>query len=571
MTAIAIRTSEQREANKRQSQQREIGQVSLLWPTEECRKQKWNLNIFAVNDLSIDRIVRAIDNRSGHERFVREILTSPSTSHKVIEYRQEIIGDLLADPYLTRSLQDLLPSLANLGKPCASSWPGESPLMPVILRLGELESYVECIDKLASALNTGANIQSSGLINLRSAVQVLVNDPQVISLRERLPQLHDVISETNSVTIGMNLGPDLNPESATIVDLNKFRYTGPRSLWGRLLGQSNDDSVAGKVPIERMKSGTLNKNSQLFKDLRALLESAAAPVSRELERYRDVNAGNLAKIEGELAFLTGAANMLRQLHKSGLPICRPEICKSGERCLRINDAGNVTLALQLISEHGGKPLSRQQFITNDISFEPNVSLIIITGPNRGGKTTYCRAVGQLQVLFQCGLWVTGSEARMRIVDGVWTHFPSLEGDQTGAGRLDLEIERLHEIFNYASPNSLVIMNEPLTSTSERDALQIASGVVRGLQLLGAHSILVTHLHELAQSIPELNESGPRNREVVSLVAETYEQGEDVKSTFHIVPGLPSGESHAMEIAKQHGLTYQQIEDLLDQRSLLGDD
>ena len=147
-------------------------------------------------------------------------------------------------------------------------------------------------------------------------------------------------------------------------------------------------------------------------------------------------------------------------------------------------------------------------ITNDVDFDADTSLLMVTGPNRGGKTTFCRAIGQAQVLFQCGLFVPGTQARLSPVDGIWTHFPLPEADQPGAGRFDEEVQRLRQIFVGATQDSLILLNEPLTSTAERDALPIATDMVRALQVLGARSVLITHLHDLALAIPELNRNGP---------------------------------------------------------------
>lgn len=541
--------------------------ISLLWPDDEPGQIASKLNIFAINDLALDRIVRALDIKGGHESFVRNVLTQLCADPEVISYRQEVLSDLLDDPELTTSLQALLPELAGLGRSSAASWPNESPILPVMLRLGELDSYVECIDKLHAILQGAHNLRSAGFIKLREAVEALANDPEVVSLRKQLPELHHLISETNSVTIGMNLGPDLQPESATIVELNRFQYTGPRSLLGRLLGTQDEDARPGKTPIEKLKPSTFNKNSQLFKDLKQLLESVAAPLNRALGRYRDINASKLAEIEGELAFLTGAAQLFGKLRDAGLPICKPHIHPTSDKRFSVKESANLTLALQLIQESGAKSDACRSLVTNDICFDPNTTVLVVTGPNRGGKTTYCRAVGQTQVLFQCGLYVPGTRAEMSPVDALWTHFPVKEEDQAGVGRLDEEVQRMRDIFAHATGDSLILMNEPLTSTSERDAMELATGVVQGLQLLGAHSVMVTHLHELALSIPKLNESVTSGCCIRSLIAETTERGENVYSTFHIVPGVPEGQSHAMEIAKQHGLTYEQIEDLLKQRNV----
>ncbi len=85
---------------------------------------------------------------------------------------------------------------------------------------------------------------------------------------------------------------------------------------------------------------------------------------------------------------------------------------------------------------------------------------VLTGPNRGGKTTYTRAAGLAQVFFQAGLYVPAASARVSPVDAIHTHFPSRE-----QARLDAEAGRLAAIFRQATPRSLILLNEALSGTS----------------------------------------------------------------------------------------------------------
>ncbi|MDE2993536.1 MAG: DNA mismatch repair protein MutS, partial [Chloroflexota bacterium] len=192
-----------------------------------------------------------------------------------------------------------------------------------------------------------------------------------------------------------------------------------------------------------------------------------------------------------------------------------------------------------------------------------------TGPNRGGKTTYTRAVGQAQILFQAGLHVPASQARLSPADAIYTHFPRLEEEQLGQGRLDEEAKRLARVFKDATRYSLILLNEVLAGTSAIEALGIAFDAMRGLRLLGARAIYTTHLHELAARADEINAGTPGDALVGSLVAQVEEETSAAQShharTFRIVAGPPRGSSYASEIAEQHGISYPQLEELLQER------
>lgn len=531
---------------------------SLLWRDHGVERKTARLSPVAATDLALDRVVHALNESGRHEREIREILHEMCLDPELITHRQDVLADLLDAPHLAQQLRSLMPELAALAVRGSGGWKGDSPLMVVLERLGELDAYVRCLDRLRAILEAAQGVRSAGLLELREAVAALAEDPEVSSLRAELPSLHELIAETTSVTIGLNLGAGLQPESVTITALNRHQFRGPLSLLGRLLPGSVRGH-AGRTPLREVGPVTIRRASPLFKDLQDLLQSATAPLAKALDRYRDLSVGPLAALERDFAFFTGAAALVARLQGAGVAVCRPEIAPAEERVLDVATLGNVALATQLMD-------AESELVTSDACFDARGRVLVLTGPNRGGKTTYCRAVGQAQVLFQAGLFVAGTSARISPVDNIWTHFPLPEADQPGAGRLDEEVRRLRRIFDEATPQSLILLNEPLTSTSERGALSIATDIVRALQLLGARVLFVTHLHDLARAIPELNRDGPPENGVRSLVAEAASEGGLVRGTYRIVPGLPAGRSYASEIARQHGLTFEQLSQALASRA-----
>lgn len=551
------------EMDNRASTVRDLWPISLLWPAGESPGTSVGLSETTIADLALDHIVHAIDQTGQYGRVLRGFLCDPCLDPTVIRYRQDILEDILRQPELQAGLRTMVIDLQALRQPGGFNWPGESPLGPILTRIRELDHFVHCVDRLDAFLRNASDLRSDGLRNLRLAIANLAANPDVVTLRTELPALHEMIGETASVTIGLNLGRDLQPESATIVEFNRFHFRGTRSLLGRLLPGATGNGPTGVTPLQHAGPASLRRDSQLFQDLQRLLEDVTAPLNRALIRYRELNAAPLLVLENEFAWWSGTAALIERLIHAGIPMCRPEIAPSEERACTVTEGANIALALQMQRE---QPPRSEQIVRNDIRFDPPVRLLMVTGPNRGGKTTFCRAAGQAQVLFQCGLYVPGTSARISPVDAIWTHFPLPEADQPGAGRLDEELGRLRTIFDRATPTSLILLNEPLTSTSEHDALTIARDLVRALQILGARTILITHLHDLALAIPELNRQGPADTAILSLAAQTGNGTGDIQGTFRIIPGPPAGHSHAAGIARQHGLTFEQLRDLLDARA-----
>lgn len=553
------------------------------------------------------------DQDPQRERFVTAVLTELPADPAVIAHRVSVVENLLDEPDLRESLASLLPQLSLLVRErrrplYRDAWTVDE----IVHRLAELELYVEVSEGLARALDPHM-LSAPGLTALQASMQALAESTEFESLRTELPALLAQLEGMQSITIGVNLSRDLRPESATILSIDAEKVEGRRSLLGRLLGQGSAGRGITRLRGEpRGPVGTFfppmggesrGRDNDLVRDLRLLIERVMAPVGEAIERFLWAKSRDFAALESELAFLLNGVALIARLRGAGLPVCRPEIASVDERMCQMEGGYNVSLALRMISaaaKDGGKA---GEIVTNPIRFDPVQGQVwILTGPNRSGKTTYVRAVGLAQLLFQAGLYVPADCARMSPIDALFTHFPGTETAVPGRGRLDEEAARLAEIFAEATPNSLILLNEVLSGTSTVEGLALAHDAVRGLRLLGARAIYVTHLHELATRVEQINATTPGAATVGSLVAQVEADGDapggageavgsatsptrsgyptvtpgvivapgemSHRRTFRIRPGPPLGLSYASEIAEQHGISFPQLVHLLQSRGLI---
>ena len=551
--------------------------LSLLWPAHASRQSVTPLSDAAFADLELAPIVAALSRDAAatpgrhatRERFARDVLSQLLTDRDVIQHRQAVLADLLERPALCEALEALVPGLEALADmPRGERYrPTMDPgLERVARRLADLELLVETVARLSHALDA-AEPQAAGLRSVADGLRELRGSAEFESLERELPRLRETLSSVRSVTVGVNLGPDLAPESATILELGTTPIEGRRGLVWRLLGGNAPDR--GLTPLQRGEASPMGRPNELVRDLRHLLGSVVGPVATALDRFARVSTDRLGQLGAELGLLLGAVRMLERLGKAGLPICRPTCAESAERRAELVDAYEPGLALSQLD-------ASTAMVTNAIVFGADAARVwVLTGPNRGGKTTYTRAAGVAQVLFQAGLFVPARSARMSPVDAIYTHFPTREDARPGLGRLDLEAERLAAIFQQATPRSLILLNEALSGTSALEALDLARGLVRGLRLLGARAIYVTHLHELASEVEAINADTPGDGRVGSLLAEldedvsagTYARDGAARRTFKIAARPPRGASFAAEIAEQHGISYAQLARLLRERNL----
>jgi DNA mismatch repair ATPase MutS len=266
--------------------------------------------------------------------------------------------------------------------------------------------------------------------------------------------------------------------------------------------------------------------------------------------------------------------LIDAMRRCGLPVARPRVLEREKRRFEATDIYNVDLALHLLKQGGGKPQDLSpKIVTNDFSQGRGGRIVIITGPNRGGKTTLLQAIGLAQIMMQIGLYVPAREAAMSICDNVLTHYPALEKLEKGTGRFGEEAQRIGSVFESATRHSLVLLNESLSSTSLGESLYLAQDIVRVLRMLGTRAVYATHLHGLAASAAELNRDSQGDSRVLSMVAlieadpEAGERG-SIKPTFKIVPGPPEGHSYAIDLARRYGISKDQLLASLQQRGQL---
>ena len=304
--------------------------------------------------------------------------------------------------------------------------------------------------------------------------------------------------------------------------------------------------------------------NSVFGDLRKILDDVIRPINRALAAYAQVNSRMLRAIESEIAFYVGAAQMISKLRAQGLAMCKPALLPPEERRLDARGLVNLDLALRLSRQHPGADL-RSHIVGNDARFDDEGRIHVLTGPNRGGKTTWMGAIGLLHVLAQSGLYVPAAAATLSPVDAICLHFPVEEDPEMESGRLGEEAKRLRDIFSRATAQSLILMNESLASTSATESYFLARDVLSCLRILGARAVFVTHLHELAVDCASINDAVAGQSRVQSLISEVEEDASGVRRTYRVLPAPPRGQSYAREIARQYGISFEQLRALLEKR------
>ena len=417
----------------------------------------------------------------------------------------------------------------------------------------EIELYVSCIDALSRGLTPVRDkIKSVAFSALADFAIELSASEYYTELNKKLEALASRVHEVNSVTVGVNLDTQLRPTSAGIISINSEQFKSGKVLDKILRFSFKNDAYTciadlspfGKGQSENRQEALIGAfNSAIEEVFRASVKGWRAIVGEYVLDSTDF----LLRLLPEMEFVTRAAELINKLSaKSGCALTKPSIRPREEHAFRAVGLYNPRVALAIDDE----------IVTNDFAFDDEAHIYVLTGPNRGGKSVITVAVGASQALFQLGLPVPAESAELSVVDAIFTHFPEGADDTIDKGRLGEECARLKEIFDSVSSDSMILLDESLSSTGAYEASYIASEILSGFAVLGCRGIFSTHLHELAASVPEIN---ARSRELGGIQIDTLVAGiEEGRRSFKIYRAKPDGKSYARDIADKYGLSFEAL-------------
>jgi len=265
-----------------------------------------------------------------------------------------------------------------------------------------------------------------------------------------------------------------------------------------------------------------------FRALSELRGRGISLVASALAQSTDHILSFFSMLRLELGFYVGCLNLHDRLAQKGEPVCFPEPLAAGKAKLSCRGLYDVCLGLSV----------KKRVVGNDVSADEKL-LVMITGANRGGKSTFLRSIGLAQLMMQCGMFSPAESFRANACDGIFTHFKREEDTSMRSGKLDEELSRMSSIVDKMTPTSVVLLNESFASTNEREGSEIARQIVRALLEAGIKVFYVTHLFDLAQGF-----CLAKMEAALFLRAERLADG---RRTFRLVEGKPLPTSYGEDL------------------------
>ncbi len=480
-------------------------------PAQPAPRQASKVVAALEQDLNLPVVLEAM---AKGDRYVLEVcrlaLLSGLSSPAAIRYRQAVLRDCSQQPRLVMEIYGTATAALRGGR---RVWRGDRPLSMLHSSLDVFEHCLPALKRLR-ALAGGDNagdFHSEAFSALFRMLRQQLSDEYFSELEGQLSRLRLQHGTLFSAKLG-----DGNEPAELVLRLPPGKHK--RSLLGRV--QPGRGTETGFEIDPRNEAG--------MKSLEDLQAKAIRPLAVTVRRAAEHVIGFFEALRAELAFYIGALNLSARLSAKGEPMCFPTAADSEP--LKLSARGLYDPGLSLLQD--------ARVVGNDLRADGS-NLIVVTGANQGGKSTFLRGLGLAQLMMQCGMFVAATSYEANVGRGVFTHFKASEDPSMEQGKLDEELARMSELADGLSSNCLVLFNEPFASTNETEGSEIGLQVVRALRERNVKVAIVTHLFSLARALY----SDWRER-ALFLEAERLTNGE---RTFQLREGRPCATSHANDL------------------------
>ena len=476
-----------------------------------------------IEDLQLGRLAKAMSPSDYYRLTPEELCALFTGDEEVLRHRQAVFRDVLRFPELESAMEKLLDSLDGW-ESRGGSRRGGADAFAVGFSLDEftwLDGYLKKIDAAWREFDR-IPVESAGFRALQGLLNELRNSKRYQDAASDFKELCPGFSAPARMRLGYNLDNELKPSRLKL--------------------------LAMEPPEEGTRSKSAQKRKMMLTQRAVetdamLLQRVSAQASQDINTFVIRETAALRGLRKELIVCLAARKLTRRWEEAGLPACFPELLPPEEKAFR---AKGLFDPLLLISD-------KELVVSNDAELRQGGELLILTGANQGGKTVFLLSMGLGQWLAQLGFPVPAAEAAVSPAENILTIFAP-NGQRYGRkGLLAEEAGRIASAMENLTAGSMVLFNEPLTSTGPEETKAISAEVIAVCMAAGARGVWVTHVYELASHRASLEEALPWGSRLGSLRIVLEEVGGETRFTYRVERGEPKGYSHAEDALRRGGI------------------
>ena len=463
-------------------------------------------------DLELDTLLGAMASDEYLLRVARTVLLAGLDDPAAIVYRQRALADCLANPDVIMDLYGLAVEAIVAERKVYHPFLRDAPDAVLSRSIEVLELFLVCLHRLRAIADEHAHAFSSDAFGRFFAMLGSeLGDDYLAQVERHLEELRFPRGALISARLGRG-----NKGAGYVLRLP------PPQRWLERLPLGKRGGCSFRI-ADRDESG--------FRSLSELRGRGINSTANALGQSADHILGFFSALRAELAFYVACMNLYDVLAGKGEPTCFPEPAAVEPPQLAAQGLYDPCLTLRVEGRVVGNDLDAQ-----------GKRLVVVTGANQGGKSTFLRSLGVLQLMAQCGMFVAAEACRFSISRGVLTHYKREEDAEMRSGKLDEELARMSEIAEQIRPGCLLLLNESFAATNEREGSEIARQVVRALIESGVRVAFVTHLYDLAHGF-----HGEGLEAALFLRAERREDG---RRTYRLVEGEPLATSYGLDLYRR---------------------
>jgi DNA mismatch repair ATPase MutS len=465
-----------------------------------------------IQDLGLNILLNAM---ADGEVFLFEVakvaLLASVIDIDTIQYRQEIYRDCVKEEPLVRQVYQIaVEAIEGERKNYWSSF-GRYPSGTLHRAVDVLQLFAGKLKLLRTIADENADrFESEGLTNLLAMLRRELSDAYLAEVERHLATLRFRKGMLLSAGLGQSL-------KATDYVLRK-PHDDKRNWIVRMLSPERTGFTFHLHPRDEAGARALSE----------IADQGVNLVANALAQSTDHILSFFEMLRTELAFYIGCLNLQRRLEQLQQPICFPKPCPTGISRLEFLNLSDASLVLS----------GRSPVIANDLNADDK-QLVIITGANTGGKSTFMRSLGVAQLMMQAGMFVTAERFDAQLHTALCTHYRREEDIAMESGKLDEELKRMSIIVDHLTPGAMILFNESFAATNEREGSEIAYQVASALLERGVKVCFVTHLYEFARAFHAENFSS-----VLFLRADRRSDG---TRTFKVIEGEPLQTSYGEDL------------------------